>query len=42
MTTGGWLMMGISLAIVWVGVIWCYKLILSSDKDEKVPTGYGA
>ena len=33
MTTSGWIMMGVSLSIVWIGTIVCYKLILSSDKD---------
>lgn len=29
MTTGGWIMMGISLFVVWVGCAWCYKKILA-------------
>jgi len=43
MTTAGWIMMGISLTIVWVGTVVCYKLILADPKGtEKVPPGYGA
>jgi hypothetical protein len=30
MTTGGWIMMGISLFVVWTGCAWCYRKILSS------------
>ncbi len=41
MTAGGWIMMGISLFVVWAGAAWCYKTILSSPQDEKVPIGYG-
>lgn len=42
LTTGGWVTMLFSLAVVWGGVIWCFKKVLSSPSDEKAPTGYGA
>lgn len=41
MTTGGWIFMVISLAVVWSGCIWCYKKVLTSPQEEKVPIGFG-
>ncbi len=41
MTTGGWIMMAVSLIVVWGGCGWCYKKILSSPEEEKVPVGFG-
>ena len=41
MTTGGWIMMAVSLIVVWGGCAWCYKKILSSPEEEKVPVGFG-
>lgn len=41
MTTGGWVMMVISLAVVWTGVILCYRKILRTPQEEKVPVGFG-
>ncbi len=34
-------MMGISLCVVWFGCAWCYRRILSSPAEEKVPVGFG-
>jgi hypothetical protein len=33
MTTGGWLMMIVSLTVVWLGAGWCYRTILRAPKD---------
>ena len=41
MTIGGWILMVVSLGFVWSLVIWCYRKILASPQDEKVPAGYG-
>lgn len=41
MTTGGWIMMGVSLAAVWLGAFWCYMRVLTSPQEEKVPAGFG-
>lgn len=41
MTTAGWIMMGVSLVVVWAGTAWCYRRILSSPQEEKVPIGFG-
>lgn len=41
MTTAGWMMMIVSLVVVWGGTAWCYKRILTSPQDEKVPPGFG-
>jgi hypothetical protein len=41
MTTGGWIMMTVSLAAVWSGAFWCYRKVLSSPQEEKVPVGFG-
>lgn len=42
MNTGGWITMIISLVVVWGGVIWCYKRVLSTPQEEKTPIGLGA
>lgn len=41
MSAGGWLTMILSLGGVWGLAIWCYRTVLSSPQDEKVPTGFG-
>ena len=41
MTAGGWVTMILSLTIVWGGTFWCFKKVLSTPEDEKVPPGYG-
>lgn len=41
MTAGGWVTMGISLAVVWIAVILCYVKILRTPQEEKVPVGFG-
>lgn len=41
MTTGGWVMMMVSLVAVWLGSFWCYFRVLKSPQDEKVPIGFG-
>jgi hypothetical protein len=41
MTTGGWIMMCFSLALVWGGTFWCFKRVLESPADEKAPVGHG-
>lgn len=41
MTTGGWIMMSVSLFVVWAGAIWCYKKVLTSPQEEKAPKGFG-
>jgi hypothetical protein len=33
--------MTFSLTLVWVGTFWCYRRILRSPQDEKVPVGFG-
>ena len=42
MTTGGWIFMVISLAVVWLGTFWCFKKVLTSPQEEKAPGGFGA
>lgn len=42
MTIGGWITMITSLTIVWVGTFWCFKRVLTGQKDEKAPPGFGA
>ena len=41
MTTGGWITMLVSLALVWSFVIWCFRRVLTSPKEEKAPPGFG-
>lgn len=41
MTTLGWVFMTCSLVLVWGGAFWCYKRVLQTPTDEKVPAGYG-
>jgi hypothetical protein len=41
MTTAGWIMMIVSLGIVWSLAIWCYKKVLSSPQKEEVPPSLG-
>lgn len=41
MTVGGWIMMTVSLSVVWAGAFWCYRMVLASPQDEKVPIGFG-
>lgn len=33
MTTGGWIMMTVSLVVVWGGAIWCYKKVLTAPPE---------
>jgi hypothetical protein len=41
MTTLGWVFMTLSLVMVWGGAFWCYKRVLQTPAEEKVPSGYG-
>lgn len=41
MTAGGWLTMILSLCVVWGAAIWCYKTVLTTPQEEKVPVGFG-
>lgn len=41
MTTLGWIFMTASLVMVWGGCFWCFKKVLETPEQEKVPTGYG-
>jgi len=41
MTIGGWIWMVVSLVFVWSLTIWCYRRVLTSPQEEKVPPGYG-
>ncbi len=41
MTTLGWIFMTVSLTVVWGGVIWCFRKVLQTPEEEKVPTGFG-
>lgn len=41
MTTGGWIWMLVSLGAVWGLAAWCYRKVLSTPQEEKVPTGFG-
>ncbi len=41
MTTAGWIWMVASLCFVWGLTIWCYKTVLTTPDEEKVPIGYG-
>jgi len=41
MSLGGWITMGASLIFVWVLTIWCFRRVLKTPKEEKVPTGFG-
>lgn len=42
MTTLGWIFMALSLTMVWGGCFWCFKKVLQTPAEEKVPSGYGA
>ncbi|MDX1582748.1 MAG: hypothetical protein R3338_04035 [Thermoanaerobaculia bacterium] len=33
MTTGGWILLGVSLTFVWSLLIWCYTKILRGHTD---------
>jgi hypothetical protein len=33
--------MTLSLVMVWGGAFWCYKRVLQTPAEEKVPSGYG-
>ena len=41
MTTAGWITMIIALAVVWSAVILCFRQVLKSPQEEKVPPGFG-
>lgn len=41
MTVAGWITMGVSLSLVFGLVVWCYRRILASPQEEKVPPGFG-
>lgn len=41
MTIGGWVTMIGALCIVWTGAIWCYRKVLQTPQEEKVPIGFG-
>lgn len=41
MTTLGWIFMTVSLTCVWGGAVWCYRKVLQTPADEKVPVGLG-
>lgn len=41
MTSGGWVTMIVSLVAVWGAAIWCYKKVLTTPQEEKVPVGFG-
>ena len=41
MTAGGWVTMILSLGLVWGAAIWCYRKVLSTPQEEKVPIGFG-
>lgn len=41
MTTGGWITMIVSLCAVFSGVFWCFRRVLQSPQDERVPPGFG-
>lgn len=41
MSAGGWVTMIISLTVVWVGVILCFRKVLQTPQEEKAPPGFG-
>jgi hypothetical protein len=41
MKAGGWITMVLSLSFVWFLVIWCFRRVLASPQEEKVPPGFG-
>jgi len=41
MTTFGWIFMTVSLTCVWGGAFWCFKKVLQTPEEEKVPVGFG-
>ena len=41
MTTAGWIVMLVSLGIVWSAVIWCYRTLLKAPGRKEVPPGFG-
>ena len=41
MTTMGWIFMTLSLSAVWGGAFWCYRKVLQTPQEEKVPVGFG-
>lgn len=28
-------------AVVWLGTIWCFRKVLQTPEEEKVPAGFG-
>ena len=42
LSAAGWATMIFSLVLVWVGTLVCFKKVLESPSEEKVPTGFGA
>ncbi|MDA1092994.1 MAG: MetS family NSS transporter small subunit [Acidobacteria bacterium] len=36
MTIGGWITMAVSLAVVWGGAAWCFRLVFSklTERDD--------
>ena len=41
MTIGGWITMILSLAVVYGSTFLCFKKVLETPAEEKVPTGFG-
>jgi hypothetical protein len=41
MTTFGWIFMTVSLTCVWGGAFLCFKKVLETPEEEKVPVGFG-
>lgn len=37
MTTGGWILLAVSLTFVWSLLIWCYRRVLAGHDIEKGP-----
>lgn len=42
LSTAGWAIMIVSLVLVWGGTFWCFRKVLETPAEEKVPPGYGA
>lgn len=41
MTTAGWIFMCVALAFVWGLAATCYRRVLTTPAEEKVPVGFG-
>lgn len=41
MNAAGWITMIVANAVVWGGTLWCFRKVLKTPEEEKVPVGFG-